>query len=110
MLQHWRANVDIQVIVDVTACACYLVSKSEPRSKATSEVFSNCIRSLSSTSTATSAFRKCMIQSVGERDYSAQETAHLLLSLPLYSCTYNFITVSLDGSKQISTEIQTTQP
>jgi len=24
MIQNWRANVDIQTIVDMTACACYL--------------------------------------------------------------------------------------
>lgn len=42
-----------------------------------------------------------MIQSVGERDFSAQETAHLLLSLPLYSCTYSFVTINLDGGRQI---------
>ena len=42
-----------------------------------------------------------MIQSVGERDFSAQETAHLLLSLPLYRCTYSFVTINLDGGRQI---------
>ena len=107
MLQHWRANIDIQIIVDITACARYLakyVSKSEPRSKAASEVFSKCVHNLPSTSSSSTIFRKCLIQSVGERDYSAQETAHLLLSLPLYSCTYNFINVSLDGHKQIRTQ------
>lgn len=60
----------------------YISPKSEPRSKPSSE--HHVYRS------ATSAvFKKCMIQSVGERDYGAQETAHLL---PLYRCTYNFVT------------------
>ena len=36
-----------------------------------------------------------MIQSVGNRDFSAQETAHLLLSLPHYTCTYRFVTINL---------------
>jgi hypothetical protein len=36
-------------------------------------------------------------QSIDERDFSAQETAYLLLGLPLYQCTYNFITLSLYG-------------
>ena len=69
MLQHWRANIDIQVIIDVTACARYLakyVSKSEPRSKAASEVFSKCVHNLLSTSSSSTIFRKCLIQSVGE--------------------------------------------
>ena len=38
-----------------------------------------------------------MIKVVGERDFGAQETAHILQSLPLYSCTFKFVTVSLDG-------------
>ena len=62
MLQHWRANVDIQMIIDVTACARYLakyVSKSEPRSKAASKVFSKCIHNLPSTSSTSTIIRKC---------------------------------------------------
>ena len=43
-----------------------------------------------------------MIKTVGERDDGAQETAHLLLSLQLY--TYNFVTLSLDGGQLISTD------
>ena len=109
MLQNWRANVDFQIIVDVTACARYLakyVAKSEPRSKAASEIYTNCVSNISPSSATptTTTIRKCMIQSVGERDFSVQETAHLLLSLPLYSCTYNFVTVSLDGSCQVQTD------
>ena len=48
-----------------------------------------------------------MIKSVGERDFSSQETAHLLLSLPLYSCTYNFVTLSLDGGQLVITDNNT---
>ena len=35
-LQNWHANIDIQVIVDAQACACYMVkyaAKGEPRLK-----------------------------------------------------------------------------
>lgn len=107
MLQHWRANVDLQIIVDFSACARYMtkyVSKSEPRSKVATEIFNNCTRQLTTSSDTATTFRRCMIQSVGERDFSAQETAHLLLSLPLYSCTYKFVTLSLEGSRQVSTD------
>ena len=45
-----------------------------------------------------------MIRAAGERDYSAQETAHMLLSLPLVSCTYNFITISLNGDRRIQSD------
>lgn len=43
-----------------------------------------------------------MIRAVGERDYSAQETAHMLLSLLLTSCTFSFATLSLTRSHQLS--------
>lgn len=39
-----------------------------------------------------------MVKSVGERDFSAQETAHQLLSLPLVNWTFSFVALSLDGS------------
>ena len=88
MLRHWRANVDLQIIVDVTACSRYLtkyVAKSEPRSIPASEIYSKCVSSInfSNSDPTKTVIRKCMIQSVGERDFSAQETAHLLQSLPL---------------------------
>ena len=51
-----------------------------------------------------SAFKKAMIQVVGERDFDAQETAHILQSLLLYSCIFNFVTLSLDGGRQIRTD------
>ena len=108
MLHHWRANVDVQVIVDVIACAHYMakyVSKSEPNSKGMETIFASCIGDLSteSNTTSTTCIRKAMIRAVGERDFSAQETAHLLLSLPLYSCTFNFVAISLDETCQIQT-------
>ena len=47
-----------------------------------------------------------MIQVVGERDFSAQETVHIL---PLYSYTFNFVTLSLDGGRQIRNDTHTPQ-
>ena len=109
MLQNWHANVDLQVIVDMSACARYMakyVSKSEPQSKAMYAIYADCVNKLGSTSDPTSAFKKAMIQVVGERDFGAQETAHILQSLPLYSCTFKFVTLSLDGSRQVRTDAQ----
>jgi len=51
-----------------------------------------------------------MIKTVGERDYGAQETAHLLLGLALYRCTYNFVTLSLDGEQLVSTDGSASDP
>ena len=110
MLQNWRANVDLQVIVDMTACARYMakyVSKCEPHSKAMDAIYADCVNKLGSSCNPMSAFRKAMIQVVGERDFGAQETAHILQSLPLYSCTFNFVSLSLDGGRQIRSDTQT---
>ena len=32
---------------------------------------------------------------------AAQETAHMLLSMPLTGCTYSFVTISLDNSRKV---------
>ena len=50
-----------------------------------------------------------MIRAVGERDISAQETAHMLLSLPLVSCTFNFTTLSLTGDRKLSKDTESGQ-
>ena len=64
LLQNWRANVDLQIVVDIQACACYMakyVAKSEPRSRATSEILSACIPTQSDDSDARSILRRTMI-------------------------------------------------
>ena len=107
MLRHWRANVDLQVVVDVDACARYTakyVSKSEPRSKPVTRILKECMDRLQDTDQAASALMKAMIQVPGEYDMGAQETAHLLLQEPLYRCTYSFVPVSLDGNRRINHE------
>jgi len=38
--------------------------------------------------------QKLLIHSVGERDYSAQETCHLLQSFPLYHSSRTYVTIN----------------
>ena len=45
--------------------------------------------------------QKLMISSFGERDYSAQETCHLLMGLPKYRASRDFVYLTLDGSRQV---------
>ena len=94
----------LQVIVDVNACARYMAkyaAKGEPRSQPVSAIFKSCVYRLRTNSDSCTALRSAMMRSVGERDFSAQETGHMLLSLPLVSCTYTFVTVSLDASRRL---------
>ncbi len=104
MLENWRANVDLQVIVDEKACARYMTkyaAKGEPRSKSASEILKLSVSSLESTDQVSSAIKKAMIQVAGDRDMAAQETAHMLLSLPLVGCSFSFVTVCLENSRKV---------
>ena len=78
-------------------------TKGEPRSQPASEILSACINRLHNTDIASSALRRAMIEVAGERDLGSQETAHMLLRKPLYSCTYSSLCVSLDGSRRVRT-------
>ena len=105
MLQHWRANVDLQIIVNVQACARYMskyAAKSEPKSQSVQSLYKSCVDRLTDTSDASKLLHSAIVRSVGERDFSAQQTSHMLLSLSLYSCTYSFVTVALNSSHKLS--------
>ena len=107
LLQHWRANVDLQIVVDVDACARYMakyIAKAEPRSQPATAILKTCVDRLQNTDQASSALKKAMIKVAGDRDVGAQKTAHLLLQEPLYRCTYSFVGVSLDGNRRINHE------
>ena len=53
-----------------------------------------------------SAIKKTMIQVAGDRNMAAQETAHMLLSLPLVGCTYTFITICLENSRKVNLDAE----
>ena len=112
-LSAWRANVDMQYCVSrqkvIEYCAKY-ATKSEPRSQSLKEVFSTIVRNLGEDSSSLKTVQKLLINSVGERDYSAQETCHLLLQLPMYRASRDFIILSLDGSRAVEERLQEDQP
>ena len=78
-------------------------TKGEPRPQPAPEILRACINRLDNTDIASSALRRAMIEVAGEGDLGSQETAHMLLGKPLYSCTYSFLCVSLDGSRRVRT-------
>ena len=112
-LSAWRANVDMQYCVSrqkvIKYCAKY-ATKSEPRSQPLKDVFSTIVRSLDENSSSLKAVQKLLINSVGERDYSAQETCHLLLQLPMFRASRDFGVLSLDGSRAVKEQLQEDQP
>ena len=104
MLQNWRANVDLQIILlmwkHVPDTWLNMLQTSMPATA----IFATCVGKLSHHHNPLTALRSSMLCVVGVCDFSAQETAHMLMGLPLYSCTYSFVCISLDGSCAIQTE------
>ena len=64
-------------------------------------MFTTVVRSLKEGNNSLKAVQKLLISSVGERDYSAQETCHLLLQLPMFKASRDFIVLSLDWSRAV---------
>ena len=90
-LQNWRANCDIQIILDHNAYLNYIAkyaSKAEKVSDVAKEAFLSVINNLSGKETSGNIFRKLIIKSVGERDFSAQEVMHQIMSLKLYCSSF----------------------
>ena len=105
-LQGWRANCDIQVILDYHACVEYLckyAAKGEPRSNMLKNAFNSVVQHVNSSANPLKVMKKIMIKTLGERDFSAQETMHLLLSLKLYSSSFEVLPVNLNGSRLVRT-------
>ena len=112
-LSAWRANMDMQYCVSRRKVVEYVAkyaTKCEPRSQTMKQVFATIAKSLSDDSTSLKAVQKLLINSVGERDYSAQETCHLLLQLPMFKASRDFIVLSLDGSRAVEERLDEDQP
>ena len=98
--------MDLLVIIDEKACTRYMAkyaAKGELRSKSASDILKL------SDDKAFSSIKKAMIQVAGDRDMAAQETAHMLLSLSLVSCTYSFVIVSLENSRKVILDAENQQ-
>ena len=93
-LSAWRGNVDMQYCVSKRKVIEYITkyaTKCELRSQTMKEVYSNIVQTLKDNSSALKVVQKLLINSVGERDFSAfsaEETCHLLLQLPLIKSTW----------------------
>ncbi|CAG8469927.1 3415_t:CDS:2, partial [Cetraspora pellucida] len=70
-------------------------SKSEPRSKTFDEIFSDYLNSTRPDKPALKPIQKLLLHTVSERDFSAQETSHLLLKLPLVVSSSVFLILDL---------------
>lgn len=98
-LLGWRANCDIQIILDHHAVVEYLskhAAKGEPRSSTLKNTFSAVIKNANPQLDPHKTIKKIAMKTLG-----AQETMHLLLSLKLYGTTFTVLPISLNGSRRI---------
>ena len=101
--------MDMQYVVSRQRVIQYVAkyaTKSEPRSKALKRVFSNIMSTIKEDGTSLQVVQKLLINSVRERDYSAQETCHLLLQLPMFRASRDFVILSLDGSREVDDTLE----
>ena len=71
-------------------------SKAEPRSAAFSEILNQILSDSEPDDLILTPVQKLLLQSVAERDISAQETCHLLHGIPLYHSSRSFVFLNLN--------------
>ncbi len=105
--------MDTQYVVSrqkVTKYVTKYATKSEPRSTALQEVYRNIMKSVDDDGTPLKVVQKLLTSTVGERDFSNQETCHLLLMLPMVKSSRDFVVVSLDGSREVDDNLEEDKP
>ncbi|KAK3926567.1 ATP-dependent DNA helicase [Frankliniella fusca] len=88
MITTWRGNLDVSPVLSMKALINYLakyVSKSETRSQKLINLMKAIISDSDQNKPARHAIQRMFIRTCSERDYSAQETCHILMGLKLYS-------------------------
>jgi len=96
MVLGWRANIDLKPVLSKESAIQYIAkyaSKPEKQAPAFCELLAGIADSMDDHGTAQSACQKMLNKMLGERTYSAQETAHLLLGIPLVCSSITFQTL-----------------
>lgn len=103
MIMAWRANIDIKPVLSEQAALSYIAkyaSKAESSTATFPDLLASVVEHMPPGHNAQSACQKLLNKMLGERTYSAQETAHLLLGIPLVRTSVSFqsLNLSKDGS------------
>ncbi|XP_034255201.1 uncharacterized protein LOC117653547 isoform X2 [Thrips palmi] len=102
--QTWRANTDVAPVISKQALINYLakyISKSEYRSDHLKELMQIINSASDRNKNAKSAVQSLYIKACSERDFSAQETCHLLMGLKLYSSgKRDFVTIGFSDNEE----------
>ena len=98
--ENWAGNVDMQIILDQAAAISYMVkyaTKAEKAGSSLNDLYKSVVLYAKEDDSATTKLRSLMIKSVsGKRDLGQCEVCRLLLSEPLYSSTFEYVTQSLE--------------
>jgi len=102
MILGWHANIDLKSVLSKDAAINYIAmyaSKAEKQAPAFPEFLASIANSMGEDGTVQSACQKMLNKMLGERAYSAQETAHLLLGIPLVcmSVTFQTLYIGVEG-------------
>lgn len=102
----WRGNCEMQMIVALDALLRYLLkylNKPEPVSEALLKIRETvALESSSSRLTSTRIIQSVLISTIGNRDFSAQESAHHLLQMPLFFCSRQFVVLNTSCLRRIN--------
>ena len=103
VMQVWLANMDFQLVVDVNKVVNYMtkyVCKPEVEmSKGLSKMVENLINIGHQTGLGTKGvLKKMMLNLIGSRTISKQESCHLAIGTSMVSCSHVFIRINLTTS------------
>lgn len=99
IIQLWRANMDIQPVVSIQDVMNYIAkyaAKGEQQSANYEDILHHIVSTeCNAGDEVKKAVRKLFVKSVAERDYSAQEIFHILMSYPLYHSSRDFVSITV---------------
>ncbi|CAB3999556.1 ATP-dependent DNA helicase PIF1 [Paramuricea clavata] len=94
-LQAWRANMDIQFVLDVYACAMYIVSYISKAQKGMSDLLRNaCAEAKEGNSTIKQQVRDIGNKFLNSVEISAQEAVYIILQLPMRKSSRNVVFIN----------------
>lgn len=98
--QSWRANVDLQLILDITSAINYIVkyaSKGEKASRSLVSIYNEVMNNARDEEDPNTKLRSLMIHSVaGKRDLGSGEISRYLLSEPSYHSDFESVNLNLN--------------
>jgi hypothetical protein len=106
MLEYWKANVDITIIIDYHAAVSYLtkyISKPESKGRQLESLFRAALVNATENTSPQSRFRSVMIKSIEGKNVGKFEACRQLMGGKMWSCSATFVKLPLDiGTRVLS--------